>query len=243
MITMVSDRLSANRRSIRSSYVTIHPLGRLFFGMGGFAAALVAHGVVFAATGTGLSLILLRMVNRSWTPVFRAVRLLLWLILPICLLHLLLTPGALIWPGSGLPLTWEGVDRAVWLSTRLFFLFFSAMLLSRLLSLEEWQAQLCRIPVVGCRLYPYLQLFQPMQKITAELARKHWRESRSRGITSMPEMIVCLLEDVLRSGHDQAKLVWEGWKGELPSCDLKFDGRALALMVLGISLPFGAWVA
>jgi len=59
----------------------------------------------------------------------------------------------------------------------------------------------------------------------------------------MPEMIICLLEDVLRSGHEQAKLVWEGWKSELPSCDLKFDGRALALMVLGISLPFAAWVA
>ncbi len=240
---MVSDRLAANRRSMHSSYVNIHPLGRLFFGLGFFAAALVAHGVAFAVTGTGLSLILLRMVNGSWTPVFRAVRLLLWLILPICMLHLLLTPGALIWPGSGLPLTWEGVDRAVWLSTRLFFLFFSAMLLSRSLSLGEWQAQLSSIPVVGRRLYPYLQLFQPMQKTTAKLARKHWRESRSRGITSMPEMIVCLLEDVLRSGHEQAKLVWEGWKGELPSSDLKFDGRALALMALGISLPFVAWMA
>jgi len=240
---MVSDQLPINYHSMHSSYVNIHPLGRLFFGLGFFAAALVAHGVVFAVTGTGLSLILLRMVNGAWTPAFRAIRLLLWLVLPICILHLLLTPGALIWPGSGLPLTWEGVDRAVWLSTRLFFLFFSAMLLSRSLSLGEWQAQLSRIPIVGRRLYPYLQLFQPMQKTTAKLARKHWRESRSRGITSMPEMIVCLLEDVLRSGHEQAKLVWEGWKDELPSCDLKFDGRALALVVLGISLPFAAWVA
>jgi len=236
-------KMSASDNAIRSTHVNIHPLGRLFFGLGYFAAALVAHGIAFAAMGTGLSLILLRMVNGSWTSVLRAVRLLLWLILPICMLHLLLTPGALIWPGSDLPFTREGVDRAAWLSTRLFFLFFSAMLLSRLLSLDEWQAQLCRIPVVGRRLYPYLQLFHPMQKITAGLARKHWHESRSRGITSMPEMIVRLLEDVLRSGHQQAKLVWEEWKGEPPSCNLKFDGRALALMVLGITLPFAAWVA
>jgi len=240
---MVSDQLSTNCHSMHSFYVNIHPLGRLFFGLGCFAAALVAHDIVFAAVGTGLSLILLRMVNGVWTPAFRAIRLLLWLVLPICILHLLLTPGALIWPGSGLPLTWEGMDRAIWLSTRLFFLFFSAMLLSRSLSLGEWQAQLCRIPVVGRRLYPYLQLFQPMQKTTANMARKHWRESRSRGITAMPAMIASLLEDVLRSGHEQAKLVWEGWKSELPSCDLKFDRRALALMVLGISLPFAAWVA
>jgi len=228
---------------MRLSYVKIHPLGRLFFGMGSFAATLIAHDIIFAAIGLGLCLVLLRIVNGSWTPVFRALRLLLWLILPIGILHLLLTPGALIWPGSGLPFTWEGVDRTVWLSTRLFFLFFSAMLLSRLLSLDEWQAQLCRIPVVGRHLYPYMQLFQPMQKITAKLVRKHWRESRSRELVSLPEMIVRLLEDVLRSGHDQAKVVWEEWKDELPSCDLKFDGRALALMVLGISLPFAAWVA
>jgi len=240
---MVSNQLPINCHSLHSSYVNIHPLGRLFFGLGFFATALVAHDIVFAAVGVGLSLIPLRMVNGSWIPVFRAIRLLLWLVLPICILHLLLTPGALIWPGSSLPFTWEGLNRAIWLSTRLFFLFFSAMLLSRSLSMEEWQMQIYRIPAVGHRLYPYLQLFQPMQKTTAKLARKHWHESRSRGLASVPEMIAGLLEDVLRSGHEQAKLVWEGWKGELPSSDLKFDGYALALMVLGISLPFAVWVA
>jgi len=228
---------------MHSSYITIHPLGRLFFGLGFFVAALVVRDVTFAAVGTGLSLILLHMVNGSWTPAFRATRLLLWLILPICILHLLLTPGALIWPGSVVPFTREGVDRALWLSTRLFFLFFSAMLLSRTLSMKEWQIQIYRIPALGRCAYPYLQLFNPMRDMAVSLVRKHWRESRSRGITAMPEMIVRLLEDMLRSGHAQAKLVWESWKGDLPSCDLKFDGRALALMVLGISLPFAAWVA
>jgi len=117
------------------------------------------------------------------------------------------------------------------------------MLLSRILSLAEWQAQLCRIPIVGRRLYPYLQLFHPMREMTKNLARKHWRESRSQGVTSIPGMMVGLLEDVLQSGHDQAKLVWEEWKDELPSHHQGFDGRAWGLTVLGLCLPVAAWIA
>jgi len=223
--------------------VSIHPLGRLFFGLGCFCAALVAHDMLVTVPGLMLCTVLLRRVNGSWMPVFKAVRLLLWLILPVCMLHLFLTPGARIWPGGMLPFTWEGVDRAAWLSTRLVFLFFSAMLLSRSLSLDEWQAQICRIPVVGSRLNPYLQLFHAMRDTVPELVRKHWRENRSRGITAIPEMIVCLLEGVLRSGHEQATRVWENWDERLHAPDMDFNGRALVLMLLGICLPLAAWAA
>jgi len=169
-------------------------------------------------------------------------RLLLWLLLPICVLHLVLTPGALIFPGSDWPFTWEGANRAVWLSTRLFFLFFSAMVLSRLLSLDEWQAQFCRIPIVGRHLYPYLELFPSMQDMTVNLARKHWRKSRLSGVSRLPESIAGLLEDVVQSGREQAKVVWTNWEGELPSCAFRFDRRALALIIMGIFFPFAAWV-
>jgi len=222
--------------------VNIHPLGRLFFGLGCFTAALVAHDMIVAIAGIMLCIILLRMINQSWRPVFRALRLLLWLILPVCLLHLFLTPGALIWPGSILPFTWEGAGRAMWLSTRLLFLFFSAMVLSRSLSLEEWQVQISHIPVVGHRLYPYLQLFQPMQDKASGLVRKHWREGRSRGMTWIPKMMVHLLEDILYASHEQATVVWEEWKGELPARASSLDRRAMFLILIGICLPFAAWV-
>jgi len=239
-------RISCVRRLVRAitfTHVNIHPSGRLFFGLGCFISALLAHDMTVVIPGIILCVILLRIINKSWMPVFRAIRLLLWLILPIFFLHLFSTPGALIWPGGILPFTWEGVYRATWLSTRLLFLFFSAMLLSRSLSLEEWEAQLCHIPVMGRRLYPYLQLFHPMREQTSRLVRKHWREGRSRGIVWMPEMMVCLLEDILRSSHDQAKVVWKDWTGELPSYDLSLDGRTLVLMLISICLPFTAWVA
>jgi len=223
--------------------MNIHPLGRLFFGLGFFVAALIAHDMIVAVTGLLVCIALLRIVNQSWVPVFKAIRLLLWLILPICILHLLLTPGARMWPGSILPFTWEGADRAAWLSTRLLLLFFSAMLLSRSLNMEEWRIQICHIPIAGRRLYPYLQLFYPMREMTASLARKHWRESRPRRLTAIPEMIVRLIEDVLISGHEQAKAVWEGWNDELPSYNLVLDGRAWLLITIGICLPFAAWVA
>ncbi len=196
-----------------------------------------------AIPGIMLCVTLLRIINQSWMPVSRAIRLLLWLILPIFLLHLFSTPGALIWPGGMLPFTWEGADRATWLSTRLLFLFFSAMLLSRSLSLEEWEVQVCHIPVMGRRLYPYLQLFHPMREQASMLVRKHWRQGRSRGMVWMPEMVVCLFEDILRSSHEQAEVVWQDWSGELPSYDLSLDGRTLLLMLISISLPFAAWMA
>jgi len=239
LTTTIANGLNPSNAS-RSN--NVHPLGRLLFGLGFFTAALIAHDIAIAIAGIVLCLVLLRVLNRSWTSVFRAIRLLLWLILPICMLHVFLTPGALIWPGSDLPFTWEGVDRAMWLSTRLLFLFFSAMLLSRILSLDEWQAQLCRIPIVGHRLYPYLQLFRPIQQTTKRLAHKHWHKNRSRGIVSIPGMMVDLLEDVLHAGHAQAKSVWEDWKGELPVCVLHMDGRTWVLATLGFSLPVMAWV-
>ncbi len=130
----------------------------------------------------------------------------------------------------------------MWLSTRLLSLFFSAMLLSRILSLDEWQAQLCRIPVVGQRLYPYFQLFHPIRETTTQLARKHWHKNRSRGIASMPGMMVDLLDDVLQSGRTQAKRVWEEWTDELPTCGLHPDGRTWVLAALGFCLPVIAWI-
>ncbi len=196
--------------------------------------------MVVAIPGSMLCITLLRIINKSWTPVFRAIRLLLWLILPIFLLHLFSTPGALIWPGSMLPFTWEGADRGTWLSIRLLFLFFSAMLLSRSLTLEEWEAQICHIPVMGRRLYPYLKLFHPMRDQASGLVRKHWREGRSRGMVWVPEMVVHLLEDLLYSSREQAEVVWKGWTGKLPPCDLSLDGWALVLILVSICLPFAA---
>lgn len=200
------------------------------------------HDIAVTMVGIILCLLLLRILNQSWTSVFRAIRLLLWFILPIYVLHLFLTPGELIWPESSFPFTWEGINAAMWLSTRLVLLFFSAMLLSRMLTLAEWQMQLCHLPIVGRRLYPYFQLFHPIRKTTIHLARKHWRENRSRGMSSMPGMMIDLLEDVLRSGHVQATRVWETWKNELPSSELPSDGRTWILAILGCCLPFLAWM-
>jgi len=218
-------------------------MGRLSLALGFFVAALITHNIAFAAVELAACIILLRAMNGSWTSILRAMRLLLWLLLPVFLLHLLFTPGSLMWPGSGVPFTWEGWDRAAWLGSRLFLLFFSAMLLSRALTLEEWQAQLCHIPGIGRHLFPYLQLFHPMWKMTAKLARKHWHENRSRAFRALPETISALLENVLKASHEQASTLWANWDGALPPCDRRIDGRALLLVLCGFCLPLLAWIS
>ncbi len=198
--------------------------------------------MVFAAAELLVCVLLLRIGNGSWASVLRAGRLLLWFILPIFLLHLLFTPGALIWPGSSAPFTWEGWHRGAWLSLHLLLLFYAAMLLSRALSLEEWQAWLCRIPWLGRRLYPYLLLFGPMRDEAVRLVRNCWR-FRKYGLSFrvLSDMLGALLEDILGMGRSQAETVWKNWNGMLPATDSGLDRVALMLLVCGSILPWLAW--
>lgn len=227
----------------------IHPLGRFCFSLGLFSAVLVVHGsfpaLLLALAGCVL---LLRWVCTTWQPVLRAARLLLWLLIPILLLHLLFTPGQRLWPGSIFPFTREGVHAGGWLGLHLCALFYAAMLLSRSLSQEEWVWYCLRIPHLGPQLLPYVKLSAPLRALVGRSMTEAKEQLHlSKGIRELPRLLHVITGLIAKVWHDtelEAETIWKNWdKLVIPAtaqCKLL---PALALAVCGLLMPVVAWIS
>jgi len=195
----------------------IHPLGRMLFAASLLAALIGMHGqiplLLCMLTGSAL---LVGWLSASWVPVLRAARLLLWLVVPVLLLHLIFTPGALLWPGSPVPFTREGLQQGGWLALRLCAMFYVAMLLSRSLSREEWTYYCLRLPFVGSRLLAYVKLSPAMRG----LASRSLAEARMnlnagwRSASDLPAELGELVSRVWQGALVEATNVWRQWEYE-----------------------------
>ena len=191
-------------------YTHIHPLGRFCFAASLFAAsALTQHEWVLVC----LLLLLVcqvRLLSGAWLPIRRAFRLLLWLIIPVFLLHLFFTPGRLIWPGSGVPFSHEGLNQATWLALRLCTLFIAAMALSRSLNKQEWTYYILRLPFLGKRLIPFVQLASPMRQMVGDKIKQQCKQKHS--LKTLPNGLAVLFADVWQGAETQADRVWDDWQ-------------------------------
>jgi len=191
-------------------YTYIHPLGRFCFAISLFTATILAQREWVIAC---LLLILfgqIRLFSGSWLPLWRAFRLLLWLIIPIILLHLFFTPGRLIWPDSGVSFSHEGLHQAAWLALRLCALFAAAMGLSRSLDIPEWTYYIARVPLIGGRLLPFVQLASPMRQMVSENIQQQRQQTHS--MKTLPHALAALFADVWQGAEVQADNVWESWQ-------------------------------
>jgi len=219
-------------------YTHIHPLGRFSFAISLFAATILTqHAWVLIC----LLIILvgqIRLFTGVWRPLWHAFRLLLWLIIPIFLLHLVFTPGRVIWPGSGLPFSYEGVNQASWLALHLCALFAAAMGLSRSLSLSEWTYYVARMPLIGARLLPFVTLALPMQKMVGESIQHQHRKPHT--LKEMPNTLAGLFADVWQGADVLADRIWECWQA--PSYQRPNSGYALGV-VMGVSGLFVLFIS
>jgi hypothetical protein len=192
-----------------------NPLGRLLFGAGLFSAAVMAQPAWLAALLLAFSLVILRLVAGSWHPWHHAWRVLRWLLVPIVLMHLLFTPGTLIFPQLGGGPSHEAVEVALWLSLRLCLIFASAMTFSRMLSLQEWTHALLAIPWAGRRLYPYAMLVFPMRASLERLVRcyyQQWRIRRRRfSARDLAALLSGLFTQVMVWSKRQGAVLWLRW--------------------------------
>jgi len=226
-----------------------HPLARLCFALGFFLAVfLINRDIPTLLLALAASVLLLRCKKPTWRPVFRAARLLLWLLIPILLLHLLFTPGQLIWPGSSLPFSREGLFEGVWLALHLCTLFFSAMLLSASLSSHEWAWYCLRLPWVGASLFPYVKLATPIRALASRGLADARRELRlAGGLRDMPQVLVALTGLIVELWHasaTEAEAVWQSWDESIdhrPPDARPLPGMFLALG--GLLLPLAVWMA
>jgi len=213
----------------------IHPLGRFFFSLSLFAAVLMMNKAWAGAGLLFLAMLLIRLTSASWLPLWRALRLLLWLLIPIILLHLMFTPGRLLWPDSVLSFSREGLDQGLWLALHLCALFFAAMALSRSLKIEEWGYYSIRLPLIGKQMLPFVQLAAPMRQMVSE----HLKQQKIRPFRHLPTMLVTLFEAVWHGAQAQADLVWKQW-GQEPQHAISNGGvfSAMLLALCGIGLLF-----
>jgi hypothetical protein len=220
-----------------------HPLGRLCFALGLFAAVLLMpKDISLMLAALCINILLLYLVCAAWQPLLRAAKLLMWLLVPIFLLHLLFTPGQLLWPGSGVPFTREGLLEGVWLALRLCALFYAAMLLSRSLRREEWVFYCLRLPVFGVHLLPYIKLSSPIRALVSRcMAEAKQQLSESGGLRNVSralQVLAGLVVRVWRGTAMEAKSVWQAWDENIP-VKREQGGivSALFLILGGLSMP------
>ena len=220
-----------------------HPLGRLCFALGLFAAVLLMNrGIPVMLAALAGNILLLYLVCASWQPLLRAAKLLLWLLVPIFLLHLLFTPGQLLWPGSGIPFTREGLHEGLWLALRLCALFYAAMLLSRSLRREEWAFYCLRLPYIGAHLLPYMKLSSPIRTLVsrcmAEAKQQLYESGGLRNVSRALQVLTTLIVSVWQGTAMEAKSVWQAWDESVPVRQVQGGIiSAFFLMLGGLLMP------
>lgn len=187
---------------------------RLLLGVVLVLTAAFNRDAPYAVAYTLLASFLVYHIAAGAAPLWAAMRLLRWLVLPILLLHMLLTPGTMITPGLPLPISWEGMHRGVWLSLHLVEMFVAAMALSRLLSWREWLQWLASWPRVGGHLVTDARLFMLMQRDARHLIdrqRGKWRQQQRFDLASLAKLLDETLQQMLMRSELQAARLWRHW--------------------------------
>lgn len=188
-----------------------HPPARLFVGLACLGAGLGASSMVHALYLLAGMLILLYVSGTAASSIFRAFKVLAFLILPILVLHMWLTPGRLLIDfGDFGGISAEGLARGGWLSLHLALMYFAAMLFSRLIFLREWMALTAWCG--GGRLQAYVIMLAPLARQVRWRMQSLARCWRRRGTwRELAPMLAAVLNQCLSVSRRQADALWLRW--------------------------------
>jgi len=183
---------------------------RLFFSLTWFVFALWVEHVYAVLVFVLVSIGLLYARHRCRKPILRSGRLLLWFFVPMLLLHGLFTPGTYI---KGLPLSVEGVQRALMLGLHVTSMFFTAMLVASLWRHQDFVPLLRKSVWLRTWLMPYLLLFPRLREVIPDVLKHQWTQWRAlkNPWQALPDTLadsVCL---VLQQTRGKAAQVWQAW--------------------------------
>jgi hypothetical protein len=189
-----------------------HPASRFLAGCSLWFAAIICHSLWLSVLYLILSVCLIRLLEDGWQTVFRLLRLLRWFVIPILLLHALLSPGQLILPSLVLPVTWEGVNQGIWLSAHLSTIFAAALLLSRLLQRSEWVQGMLLLPFSGKRIIVFqMMMFAMKINITDQLRhlRRQWHLRSNWRMAAV--LLLATFRMAQAASKEQARILWLRW--------------------------------
>jgi len=188
-----------------------HAASRLLLGLFCLAAGLRSSSMTHALVLLGIILLLLLGLGTPVATVGRALKVLAFLVLPILILHMWLTPGRLLISlGRFGGISAEGLEHGGWLSLHLVLMYFSAMLFSRLVSLQEWMSltSVCG----GRRLQPYLMLLMPLARQVRWRTQTLARQWRQRGTwRELPLTLSAVTAQCMSVSRHQADALWMRW--------------------------------
>ena len=206
-----------NKITVQSFLNSTYAVSRLFTGSVLLVAVTLTHSLPMLLLQLSFLILIHALLNQGGKRLGRAFTLLRWLLIPIIFLHLLFTPGELLIAGMAWPISVEGLQSGLWYALHLAAIFFAAMLLSILLSREEWVALFISMPFFGARLLPYVILMERCLTHTqgmVETAFSSWR-SGSRGFRSFIACLTALPVEAYAESLQLARQAWESWDQQL----------------------------
>jgi len=189
-----------------------HPASRFLAGCSLLFAAIICRSLSLSVFSLTLSIYLIHLLEDGWLTVIRLIKLLRWFVIPILLLHALLSPGQLILPEWPLSVTWEGVHEGVWLSVRLSTIFAAALVLSRLLRRSEWMHGVMLLPFAGKQIIVYQMMMSAMKiNITEQLHHLRQQWNLRPDWRKVTVFLLSSFRMALSAGHEQARVLWLRW--------------------------------
>lgn len=149
-----------------------------------------------------------------WLPLWRVIR---WLLLPIILLHGLMTPGAVMLSLGEITVTEEGLEQGMILALHLINLFLTGLMFAYLVSPREWMQLLKKHPGIYKRLLPYLLLLQSMlasHKLLLAKLSDSWKQQGKR-VTQLPSILVSMIHQSQKMADSGARSTWSNWEAEI----------------------------
>ena len=179
---------------------------------------------------------LLYLQSKSLVIIIRSFRLLVWLFVPIVLLHAFFTPGTYI---LGLPISLEGLKQSFVLCLNLTCMFFTALLVMQVLEMKYLLQALQKTPVLSQILMPRLLLLTRLRIMIPQLLNKkriYW-QGLERKWLGLPDVLFESILSILKVSRHEAKLLWEQWDDEVEKF-LQLNGSTSTMAAA--DLGFGA---
>ena len=174
----------------------------------------------------------------------KSLKLLLWLWVPILLFHGFFTPGTLIQQPVYLPLSIEGLQQGLYLSAHIGVIFFTAMLVLRVFSKEEWLILLQRLPFFSV-VHPYIQMvldLRPQVTLIFMQQKQIWEEKNHHWL-ALPDLFIASIKSTLEAGKKVAYQLWQNWDARMQPISTDevevwsvFDARYMLFLIIGWGL-------